>query len=445
MHFQNNPLLSLLLLLTFSTINEGFQHGATDRLITQSGIRKGKFNLKDAEDGKLLVSNLDDGFRDFLTLLYKAYRKYSDINFSNLYENNLKRGKVQIPSRLEDFPCPLNNTRSQRRPTSVHQLRPGDIDVIAAIGDSLSAGNGIYSKTFLNMVAEFRGLAFSGGGIGNWRTVLTLPNILKVFNPNLYGFATDNVLTHEKGSNFNIAEPMAMSRDLVYQVHNLIQRLKADPNVNMQQDWKLLTIFVGSLDLCFDLCHSEHLWEKLRQHEMDLIEAFTLLRDNVPRLVVNLLPAPNMVTTLGQLRNVPLQCKLVHTVGCRCVFSAAHNGTSLRITSEYFTHWQGIDEYVASLPAFQRDDFTVLYQPFMANAKLPRLSNGDVDLRFFSSDCFHFSQLGQAAVANALWNNMLQMPGRKDDTIREPLQYFECPTAQRPYIATLRNSASGYI
>ncbi|XP_073821138.1 phospholipase B1, membrane-associated-like [Musca autumnalis] len=444
MHYHSIP-LSIFLLLTLCAINEGFQHKDIDRLITQSGIRKGKFDLKEADDGKLLVTNLDDIFRDVVTLIRKGFLKYSDKKFYHLYHNNWKRGKVQKPSQFEDFPCPLNNTRSERRPTSVHQLRPGDIDVVAAIGDSLTAGNGIYSKTFINMAAEFRGLAFSGGGIANWRTVLTLPNILKVFNPNLYGFSVDNVLVKEKGSNLNIAEPMVMSRDLVYQAQVLIQRLKNDPNVNMQQDWKLLTIFVGSLDLCTDLCQTKHLWDKLRQHEVDLIDALTLLRDNVPRLVVNLLPAPNMVTTLGQIRNVPLQCKFVQTLLCRCVFSAAHNDTSLRIASEYFTRWQAIDEYVAALPAFQTQDFTVLYQPFMANAQLPRLPNGDVDLRFFSSDCFHFSQLGHAAAANALWNNMLQVPGRKDETIREPLQYFECPTAQRPYIATLRNSISGYL
>ncbi|XP_005175112.1 phospholipase B1, membrane-associated-like [Musca domestica] len=440
-----NFLLSTCLLLAFFAVIEAFHDKDVDRLLIKSGIRKGKFDLKEAEEGKQLVSNLDDGLRGLIVLIRRGFLKYSDKKSYHLYLNNWKRGKIQIPSQREDFPCPLNNTRSVQRPISVHQLRPGDIDVIAAIGDSLSAGNGIYSKTFLNLAAEFRGMAFSGGGMANWRTVLTLPNILKIFNPNLYGFATDNVLVKDKKSYFNIAEPMIMSRDLVYQVQLLIERLKGDPKVDMKNDWKLLTIFVGSLDLCFDLCHSKHLWDKLRQHEIDLIDAFTLLRDNVPRLLVNLLPAPNMVTTLGQMRNVPLQCKAVHLFGCRCVFSAAHNDTSLRVASEYFTRWQAIDEYVASLPAFQTDDFAVLYQPFMANAMLPLLPNGDVDLRFFSSDCFHFSQLGHAAVANALWNNMLQMPGQKDEQIREPFQWFECPSVQRPYIATLRNSISGYF
>ncbi|XP_061392219.1 phospholipase B1, membrane-associated-like, partial [Musca vetustissima] len=414
-----------ILFITLTTWSEAFQHKDVDRILIKSGIRKGKFSLQEAESGKQLVSNIDDGLRNLIVLIRKGFIKYSDKKSYHLYHNNWKRGKIQIPSRrVEDFPCPLNGTRSATRPTNVNQLRPGDIDVVAAIGDSLSAGNGIYSKTFLNLIAEFRGMAFSGGGMANWRTVLTLPNILKVFNPNLYGYATDNVLVKEKKSYFNIAEPMIMSRDLVYQVQLLIERLKGDPRVNMKKDWKLLTIFVGSLDLCFDLCQSDRLWDKLRQHEIDLIDAFTLLRDNVPRLLVNLLPAPNMVTTLGQLRNVPLQCKAVHLFGCRCVFGPAHNETSWRVASEFFTRWQAVDEYVAAMPAFQTDDFAVVYQPFTANAKLPRDPKGDVDLRFFSSDCFHWSQLGHAAIANSLWNNMLQMPHRKDEAIREPLEVF---------------------
>lgn len=61
------------------------------------------------------------------------------------------------------FPCALNNTRSDKTPTSVHQLRPGDIDVVGAIGDSLSAGYGLTATTIPQFLLENRGIAFSGG------------------------------------------------------------------------------------------------------------------------------------------------------------------------------------------------------------------------------------------------------------------------------------------
>lgn len=39
----------------------------------------------------------------------------------------------------------------------------------------------------------------------------------------------------------------------------------------------------------------------------------------------------------------------------------------------------------------QRDDFTVVIQPFMSKTKLPRTFDGQPDLSYFAPDCFHFS------------------------------------------------------
>jgi len=62
----------------------------------------------------------------------------------------------------------------------VHKLRPGDIDVIAAMGDSLTAGAGIFADSLFQIVIENRGVTATGGGQGTWRQYLTLPNIIKV-------------------------------------------------------------------------------------------------------------------------------------------------------------------------------------------------------------------------------------------------------------------------
>lgn len=61
------------------------------------------------------------------------------------------------------FPCNINNTRSEKRPTSVHKLRPGDIDVVGAIGDSLTAGYGLLATNPLQVLLENRGISFSIG------------------------------------------------------------------------------------------------------------------------------------------------------------------------------------------------------------------------------------------------------------------------------------------
>jgi len=53
--------------------------------------------------------------------------------------------------------------RSSSPPNSVHALRPGDIDIIAAMGDSLTAGNGALAESFATVAFENRGVSWSGG------------------------------------------------------------------------------------------------------------------------------------------------------------------------------------------------------------------------------------------------------------------------------------------
>lgn len=110
----------------------------------------------------------------------------------------------------------------------MHQLRPGDIDVVGAIGDSLTAGNGAMATNILQVFIENKGVSWSIGGQGTWRKYLTasriliclerngfmvslfrfynyhfqIPNILKVFNPNLYGYSLSDGLSVYKSSRY---------------------------------------------------------------------------------------------------------------------------------------------------------------------------------------------------------------------------------------------------
>lgn len=97
-------------------------------------------------------------------------------------KNAREQRKLQSTVSLDaEFPCSLRGVRSSRPPTSVHKLRPGDIDVIAAMGDSLTAGFGAVSITLPELIfIENRGISWSGGGQSDWKQYLTLPNIIKV-------------------------------------------------------------------------------------------------------------------------------------------------------------------------------------------------------------------------------------------------------------------------
>lgn len=48
---------------------------------------------------------------------------------------------------------------------SVHKLRPGDIDIIGGVGDSLTVGTGSFSFILPQLVVDHRGISFSAGMI----------------------------------------------------------------------------------------------------------------------------------------------------------------------------------------------------------------------------------------------------------------------------------------
>ena len=82
-------------------------------------------------------------------------------NFQRSFNENLKNNKLQKQfSDDEKFLCDTREGRSKIVPTSVHKLRPGDIDVIGAIGDSLTAANGVFAHDELQIALEGRGELF---------------------------------------------------------------------------------------------------------------------------------------------------------------------------------------------------------------------------------------------------------------------------------------------
>lgn len=129
-------------------------------------------------------------------------------SFEISVERAIKNKKVQ-QQFSDDFPffCNLTNKRSEITPRSVHELRPGDIDIIGALGDSTLFGTGALAVDPAEFFLEGRGVSFPIGGQKTWRQFLTIPNILKEFNPKLYGYSlTGNGGSTEKTSKFNAAE-----------------------------------------------------------------------------------------------------------------------------------------------------------------------------------------------------------------------------------------------
>ena len=61
------------------------------------------------------------------------------------------------------FPCATDVSRSFYKPSSVHQLRPGDIEVVAALGDGNVAAKGALSRDVRDVGRQHRGVSFATG------------------------------------------------------------------------------------------------------------------------------------------------------------------------------------------------------------------------------------------------------------------------------------------
>ncbi|KAF7690291.1 phospholipase B1, membrane-associated-like [Silurus meridionalis] len=349
----------------------------------------------------------------------------------------------QIPNWGSDFSC-TETKPSISIPNSVHHLRPADIRVIAALGDSVTAALGTKSQNYTQFHTEYRGVSWSIGGDYSLDTTTTLPNILRQFNPFLKGFSTGDGVSAKDG--FNMAVSGATASGLIDQVNRLIQALKSSEHVDFKMDWKLITVFVGVSDLCqYCMDQNNFLPQNYSHH---LTNALDLLYKEVPRVLVNVLTVPE-IEVLRMVMKSSLGCSFFPRDVCPCLMTPADNSSELMalklINQEYQTE---LERLISGQRYDGHEDFTVVLQPYLQNTTIPSDKDGNPDLSYFTLDCFHFSERAQAEMAISLWNNMLEPVGNKQtfNNFTYDRTKLKCPTETlRPFIYTKMNSHPDYF
>jgi len=325
---------------------------------------------------------------------------------------------------------------SSRDPDNVNQLTVADIDVVMAMGDSITAGFGEVASCILTVFRESVGTSWSIGGDYSTDQLITIPNILKHYNPNLKGYSTGwRIYSFSSaGSRLNAAISGARSVNLLEQAKWLVEQLNDKKSgVDVQKDWKMLTIFIGGNDLCA-FCDDPN-DNSAANYEQKLTEALKYLQANVPRVFVNIAAAVD-VTELYQLNGEGILCSLLHGFECPCGTS---DDKSVR-DSVSAEHQKYLDAGSRVSQLFNDDpQFTVVMQPFFTNTHVPLDSKGNIDMSYFAPDCFHFSVKAHQAAAVGLWNNMLEKVGSKDPSYDWPVEPITCPTPDQ-YIPTNTNS-----
>ncbi|XP_023322665.1 phospholipase B1, membrane-associated [Eurytemora carolleeae] len=370
-------------------------------------------------------------------MIMSNFVESSDIVIRKLLKDE-ERGQCRLEPE-QKFPC-KNIKSSKHIPDSVHKLRPADIQVVAALGDSITVGVGAGAESVLDIGKRYRGVSFSSGGAGTWRDVVTLPNILKIFNPYLYG-ASSNM-----SSGLNYARAGATSKELLSQAKRLVHDMYRDPRINVHKDWKMITILIGMF-----------VQKKKRVDEFEdasvegygynIRRALDYLYRHLPRTFVNLVPMADVTLTLD-LVNKPGYCYLLHWYFCPCLFDDIFSKRMSKWQMKtQLRHYMNKIEHLINMGMYDnRDDFTVVIQPSLVNGIIPKkydrvFKRKVPDLSYLAPDCFHFSQKLHALVSRSLWNNLLQPVGQKATDWSKQEVPFLCPSSTAPFLATRKNSS----
>ncbi|KAF7726750.1 hypothetical protein EC973_008438 [Apophysomyces ossiformis] len=337
--------------------------------------------------------------------------------------------------------CPSLHPRDAR-PTNVRDLRPDDIKVIAAMGDSFMAGFGAkgIQGNILNISSlfEYRGGSFGAGGDNG---IATLPNFIKRYNPNLLGASVgEHMAEYCEGSacmprqynpvfdRLNAAQSGSMMQNLAHQIDYVLEGLKNYPGVNYEEDWKLINVLIGTVDQCYSCISSYYSFIAPEVYGKTIENMLTRIHEDVPRVIVNLIGTYNIsqaaVISAGQKYCEPfdhtdfelnqLECWCIHSAPSRKVmnkFVASYN-EQLRRKAEKFNN-------------LHDPSFGVIYSPSPVNiTSFPVEALSDID-------CLHPSLRGHEWSSKALWRNMFLPLSAKAEVMNwNDYQSVYCPAEE---------------
>ncbi|XGW20583.1 hypothetical protein V3C99_003961 [Haemonchus contortus] len=241
----------------------------------------------------------------------------------------------------KSFACPKIKS-DLKTGTSIGDLSPEDITIIASMGDALATGMGLWPKTNI----EFRGAAFPSGGDATIDGLITIPNILREFNSHLigvsHGMGTRDQLPETQ---LSVAESGATTDKMPEQARELVRRLKNLVQVNYMDHWTMVIVTIGTEEVC-SRCTSPNVTA--------LTEAIDILQNNLPRGFVVLL-GPIHVSFPHKLKGNLLKSR------CECSREAS-NTLMEQLSADWKKAFEDLQEHVDKSP-FRAATFGILAIP----------------------------------------------------------------------------------
>jgi hypothetical protein len=339
-------------------------------------------------------------------------------------EHERRYAQLKTEQPKIDFNCP-RVPRQSPVPTNARNLRPSDIKVVMALGDSISAGFAMVDNSYVTSVHEYRG---KSGFMGVDNATASLGRYFEKVGGNVKGGSVGRGLpwsaqpwgirpNNPLVDHLNAAQSNSRIEHIDYQVNYLIKQIKLEPGVDVNKDWKHLNVLMGANNMC----HCDYETSRPSNYENVLRAALNKIQANIPRVFVSLIPifeaGFNDVWRNGKSSTY---CRVFWKIfGCPCMvdYDAArakavalakeYNLVLLKIANEFKTR--------------NVEDFHVTLQPMIRHLELE-------DLSFTSKfDCFHPSIFANEVISVNMWNS-IQLPyERKPTRYVKPLRPI-CPT-----------------
>uniref|UniRef100_A0A0K0G309 Lipase_GDSL domain-containing protein n=1 Tax=Strongyloides venezuelensis TaxID=75913 RepID=A0A0K0G309_STRVS len=308
----------------------------------------------------------------------------------------------------KSFACPKVKERFITG-TSVENISPEDIGIIASLGDNLATGYGLWPGSSI----DFRGASFSSGGDTSIDGLVTIPSIIQEFsNKDIIG------VSHGLGSKdqlpksqLNLAQVNTNSGDLPKQAHELIGRLKLIKDVDTYNTWTMVIITIGTDEVC-NFCRGPN--------TDALIEAIDILNRGIHKALIIML-GPVHVTSRTSLRKNLLKDR------CNC--SQDKNDEFMKKLSNAWI--EGFQEVEGRVHAYRRSTFTLLQLPiFTITSRYP--------FSLFIKNSTNLNRRGHNYAAKWLWNRLVTGPSYNITQVLSQDSYY-CPDSYCPFFRVPEN------
>lgn len=306
--------------------------------------------------------------------------------------------------------CP--KLESRPTPSNARDVRPDDISIIMALGDSVSAGFYARSRSALELF-EWRGVSYVTGADEG---AITLANLVNHYASGLVGgshgkqYTTlcpvgDDMCTPQLEpdvAGMNAAISGAHASNLAHETEYLIRQYLDSPKSN--DGWTFLNVMVGANDQCQYGCG--HYLGDVQAYAEGVFKAVEQVRAVVPRLLVNI---------IGNLKVSDIYAKTMYdpwcsplplphlSIECGCALTPGPVGDATRAAMDKLAA-----NYDVALRALINDwnaendpDFSVAYQP----GNIFSVADGPIQA-LSRADCFHPSVKGHRNLAAGIWNRL---------------------------------------